>query len=782
MSMFLKWLNTVVNNLPIAGKIAAAAALFALPMSLLIWLLVTRQNQEQNFARAETHGAAALLNIVPRRAALNAAVLGRSSLVPLLNPEVFAALGLTETASAANRAEGQAARTALSGLSDQLAERSNLILDNVLDTYFLTDVAETRLPAISDKLVDLPGLLAAAAAPGVLAAAAAPGPIAAAGGTGTARDQARAQVLVALGGLSDTVDGLEASLHRSIINNPDGGVAAALQARGAALVVALRQHIAAVRQAGNGAGTTSEALTSEALASETLSLVDQTTSFTADASTELGQLLAARVTLQVREQAMALAGAAGLFIAAMGMITWLIRVAVVRPVGALQRATLALAKGELETSLPNRVSTDEVGQLVAALRLFRDVLVQNRDMEATHARVQAAQHTWHLAVQAMSRDFSSAVGGQLGGVSDAVGVLRGRAGDMSTRADEIAARAVAVTGRARDAHENADAVAAATEELAASSREISQAVERSGQSISRMLREAAEARTLVDELTSVVLGAGDVVEMITGIAGQTNLLALNATIEAARAGDAGRGFAVVAAEVKQLAGQTARATNDIGTRIGAVRQSADRAAILIRAMAEQVDTMQQNAAAIAAAVTQQCAATGEISRNVHEAATSIGSVAGSMEALRGDAAATGSAAQVMQDAAGDLGRQSDDLRSEIELFLNATKNSEDRRSCQCHPAEDKIRLRLSSGREVAAPLIDISGGGATIAINLDLRMGDALAVAGLTAIDLPARVVGVHKDRLKVQFRHDPVTLDAIGKLITERFEAGSVIDTRRAA
>jgi len=248
---------------------------------------------------------------------------------------------------------------------------------------------------------------------------------------------------------------------------------------------------------------------------------------------------------------------------------------------------------------------------------------------------------------------------------------------MQDNAARTSAEATSVASASAQAAANAQAVASASEELTASINEIAKQVEGARVISSRADEEAAETTELVRKLSETVVAIGAIVALINDVASQTNLLALNATIEAARAGEAGRGFAVVASEVKNLASQTAKATEDIAGKIGAVQTGTEEAAKAIASITRVMSQMSSISAAIAAAVEQQSSATAEIARNVEQSASGTQEVSARIANVDTAARETGETAVEINGSAVELSRQAGTLRDEVTRFLDQVRSDQD---------------------------------------------------------------------------------------------------------
>ena len=352
-----------------------------------------------------------------------------------------------------------------------------------------------------------------------------------------------------------------------------------------------------------------------------------------------------------------------------GISAWLVRGQITRPLAQVVHALLKLAEGDTTVDVQVR-SRDEVGQVGLAFQTFKQRTIEIKRLEAEQVEREArAEAEKRQAMLQLADSFEQSVGSIVSIVSAAATELEAAAQTLNASLEETNAQASTVAAAANEASANVETVATACEELAASVREIGSQVTQSSQVADRAVGTATQTQATAEGLVAATQKIGEVVSLIQAIAEQTNLLALNATIEAARAGEAGKGFAVVASEVKNLASQTAKATEDITQQIGEVQDGTPRTVGAIRDIAAVIGESREIAATIASAVEEQDAATQEISRNVQQASAGTQEVSGAIVQVSQAASEGGSAATQVLSSAQELSQSSVKLRSEMESFL-----------------------------------------------------------------------------------------------------------------
>jgi methyl-accepting chemotaxis protein len=379
-------------------------------------------------------------------------------------------------------------------------------------------------------------------------------------------------------------------------------------------------------------------------------------------------------SVQQTQQTLIFTAAGALVLGA--VLAWLIGASVSGPIRSMTDRMQSLAAGELDEAIPGGDSRDEIGRMARAVEVFREnaLAVRRMQSEATTQRQATEADRARMMAQLASR-FEQGMQGVITGVG-------GRAEDMGRSAEELArvaergrGLAEAVATRAEEASVNVQTVASATQELAASIREISSQVQRSVTVSSRATDETQRTSELIHGLSSAAEKIGTIIQLIQAIASQTNLLALNATIEAARAGDAGKGFAIVASEVKNLASQTAQATEQIASQIASIQNVTGETVAAITQFGATVKEMADIATAIAAAVEEQGAATGDIARNVEQAASGTAAVTREIGDVRAVAGETDAGAEAALAAAAALQQQAVSLKSNVDDFLHTIRSA-----------------------------------------------------------------------------------------------------------
>jgi methyl-accepting chemotaxis protein len=427
----------------------------------------------------------------------------------------------------------------------------------------------------------------------------------------------------------------------------------------------------AIYAAGLGGGT--YPMNSAEWFSQSTVAIDEVIALSALASQEAAQL--AETAQRSSLRTLMLNGFLMAFSLALAALTlWMVISRIVRSLGQITAAMSKLAGGETSVVVPCTARRDEMGSMARALLVFKENAVKVLSMQADREALEkTAREERVVAMVRLADAFEGAVGEIVETVSSASTQLEASAGTLSTTAERAQELTTMVAAASEEASTNVQSVASASEEMASSVNEIGRQVQESAKIAGDAVEQARRTHRRVNELSDASRRIGDVVELINTVASQTNLLALNATIEAARAGEAGRGFAVVATEVKALAEQTAKATEEIRRQISDIQNATQDSVSAIEEIGVTIGRISEISSTIASAVEEQGAATQEVARNVQQAAQGTRQVAANITDVQRGANETGAASSQVLTFAQSLSRESSRLKSEVGRFLEMVR-------------------------------------------------------------------------------------------------------------
>lgn len=422
---------------------------------------------------------------------------------------------------------------------------------------------------------------------------------------------------------------------------------------------------------------------------------------------------------------------------------YLVASKVTRPIMSLQESMLALASGKLDIELPEASLKTEIGSMARAVAVFRENAIERARLEQQTRMERGRELERQKRIEALIQHFRGAIGGIKTTLEVELVSMQG----SSTTLNEIAETALGGANAAKDAsHEsssNVNIVAAAAGELTSASREISTQVHMAGACVTQAMEMARNTDRDVSGLADLANRIGDIVGIISNIAEQTNLLALNATIEAARAGDSGKGFAVVASEVKTLAGQTAKATEEISAQISSIQTATKQAVLAIQAITGTVSEIEGRTMAIAAAVEQQEASTHEISKSIALAsdgsdrvAQNVVEVTSAIDRTSAESARLRGTSQQLSTIAGELSRS-------VETFLTNVTDDVSERRIATRNASRQAAIVFANGKRSQTRLVDVSETGAKIEMIAGLQTGERVQVEFASGNSVKGAIVWV---------------------------------------
>jgi methyl-accepting chemotaxis protein len=355
-------------------------------------------------------------------------------------------------------------------------------------------------------------------------------------------------------------------------------------------------------------------------------------------------------------------------------ITLAVTRSVTKPISGIVGAMRQLAKGNTTIVVPGGERHDEIGAIAGAVQVFKETIIEADRLRAEQAEAEKrGSEKRRSDMHRLASEFEQEVGNIVNTVSSASNELELAAATLSRTAETTQTLSNTVAASSEEASANVKSVASAAEEFSGSVAEIGRQVLESRRIAAEAVKQAETTNTRMTELSQSATRIGDVVKLITSVADQTNLLALNATIEAARAGSAGKGFAVVAQEVKALAAQTSKATDEISAQIAAMQMATEGSVAAIKEIGDTINRIAEIATTIASAVEEQDAATQEISRNVQQAAVGTTQVASHITDVSCSANETGSASSKVLLSAQSLSKESSHLKQEVKRFLSTIR-------------------------------------------------------------------------------------------------------------
>ena len=452
-------------------------------------------------------------------------------------------------------------------------------------------------------------------------------------------------------------------------------------------------------------------------------------------------------------------------------IVWFSSRSITRPLRRLELRMIGLTEGDLDSSISDTGLPNEIGRMARSVEVFKANAEETTRLHSEADREQAQKARRQAAMDRHTQEFGTSAAGVMASLASSATAMRATAAEMTEAAHRTRATAARAAEGAAVSTSNLSAVSAAAEEMASSISEISQQTARASRAVADAVQRASITDAKVRGMAEATDRVGDVVKLIADISGRTNLLALNATIEAARAGEAGKGFSVVAGEVKALATQTAKATDEIAAQITAIRGATGEAVAAMHDVNMSIGEVSEVAAAIASAVEQQAAATHEIAANVQAVTTSTQESTQAMREVSDISESSDMASGMVAAGADKVARDAETMSAEVTQFLKAmaSDNDAERRRYERVPGNSALAvLRPRGGSEMRVVIVDISRGGASVRCDWRSNAGNEVAV-DLPGADGPvvARVVRSGRGMLALAFRQDEGMLPRVDQALS---------------
>ena len=695
-------------SLSIRHKLFIVVALLLVPLTLMSGLFVTQSRKDISFASAERDGNLWLRSMWPGLVAFadQPARIPEQRLAEvartLTKPDL--PLPVRKAAEVLSQPAKSAADVASSfrDLATAVGNESNLILDPDLDSFYVMDTVVVRLPDLLGRAATLEIMAREQAGKAALG------------------DDEKAALLIELGQIASARDTIEASIKTALANNPDGSVAPRLKAATETFSGVVQRFQAeamtVVRGLRNDAGR--KTLDLSGLEKARRDLVSSGNGYWLACIDELDHLLDARISgFSLRLWSMlGLAVVVAAF--AVGIALMLAR-SIVGGIHRLDRRIRDLGDSELQAEIPEARGKDELALVAQAVAYFRDRTIERLEEANSEESRRALVKIEKAALTGIADRVKVSVHGVVTTIDD---LSRGIG-------DAIAAVARNATGTREEltnslnrldrASGDMNTVVSAVTQLSASIAEISDRTDGSARDAQAASERAEAARSVGDRLSATSTRIGEVLSLISAIADQTNLLALNATIEAARAGEAGRGFAVVASEVKQLAGQTAKATDEIKREVVEIRDAAQEVARSLAEVTSSINAISSVTTSIAGAVEEQSTATNEITMSLDRSSAATSEVVASLNRLPPLATNTEEAAGRLTGMSATLTEQVRGLEREVDSLL---RDLTDKRRFPRHKVEIRADIDIG-GRTIRGKIGDISRGGVRVEVECDVSHG-----------------------------------------------------------